>query len=199
METLIYCAKRGPFLCKRDGAYELDERRKPGTEYLNGTVCGLCDVSKAEAILRRFVPPFNPEAEDGWNEYSTKSLSRRDLLVKARLMTYQIEDYIGYKKGWAYFIGVVQEFGPYTIEESVRSKLLFKRQPSDDPLLAMPQSYCFAYRRELKTTDGLNYRSYKKKILILTDRSENVMNMLNKLKTVELRTSQIKGGDITYE
>lgn len=198
METLIYCAKRGPFLCKRDGAYELDERRKPGTEYLNGTVCGLCDVSKAEAINLRFVPAFHPE-EDANFEYSTKTLGPHDLLVKAQLANDQIEDYIGLKGGWAYNIGEVQEFGPYTIEESARSKLLFKRQPSDDPLLAMPQSYCFAYRWDLKTTDGLNYRSYKKKILILTDRSENVMNMLNKLKTVELRTSQIKGGDITYE
>ena len=186
MKLLLYCTKGKPYLIGRKTApysYYLDKGGKhsimDGRDFIhNGTVVAECDFRVEEIVcdLR------NTKEKGFYEEYTTKSLSEKELLYASKIDEISFINYLNSKNGYAIHIKNLKVFGkPRELNYycQLDKKALKESEYEVKEITKAPQNMMYC-------EDGLETK------IIISIRPEWLCKILNGEKTIEVRKKVLK-------
>lgn len=185
MEALLYCCQSGKRLVTLDTIhFFLASKRELRAYYrkhsfpkeLNGTICVSCNIDVVEKIN------YKEEILDSGSTcryIDTKTLDEGGLLKASCL---NLDAFYAYYPKFALHLSNVTNIRPLKLPCLC---LLHNNERgieplANEPLYKVPQNMCYAYRFNFETKQ-------LEKILLISIRAENMVNIMNFLKTVETR------------
>lgn len=186
MKLLLYCTKAKPFLINDCSKFYLDNKGynyywKKGMvalEHLNGKVVAECDfkVEEIVCVLR------NTKKDGFFEEYTTKSLSEKELLYASKIDEISFINYLNSKNGYAIHIKnlhIFDESRELNYYYQLDKKALKENEYEVKAITKAPQNMMYC-------EDGLETK------IIISIRPEWLCKILNGEKTIEVRKKVLK-------
>lgn len=198
MKLLLYCTKAKPYLIGRKYApyeYYLDRGGKHSVmdsrDFIhNGKIVAECDFRVEEIVcdLR------NTKEKGFFEEYTTKSLSEKELLYASQIDEISFINYLDSKNGYAIHIKNLNIFDkPKELNDYITKQCQYDRCSTceygkkeihcstiDTPITKAPQNMMYCYDEK------------DEKYVLISIRPEWLCKILNGEKTIEIRKKVLK-------